>query len=84
MNVKNFKIDSIKGISLKAVQFFYQKGSGKIRLIDCDFKLFSNIKFYGLLKCIYGYDLFFNNIPFLKCLLLANVIVWLIMYFTLR
>lgn len=30
------------------------------------------------LNLIYGWDIFFNGVPFLKTLILANILVWLI------
>jgi hypothetical protein len=34
---------------------------------------------FGILKTIWGYDIFLNGVPFLKSIVLANVIVWIIL-----
>ena len=38
------------------------------------------IREIGWLKTLWGYDIFLGNVPFLKSLVLANVIVWLILF----
>jgi len=49
------------------------------RAIDIDMP-FSAVKEWGLWRVLWGTDVFINNIPVLKFIVLANFVVWLIMW----
>jgi len=38
------------------------------------------IREFGLWKFIWGTDIFINGLPFMKCLVLANIVVWVIIW----
>ena len=56
--------------------------TGSVSAIVINFDFPSLIKEYGYLKAIWGYDIFLNGVPFLKTLVLlnivANVAIWLL------
>ena len=47
--------------------------------IQYNFK--SAIKSFGLLKAIWGFDVFLNKWPLFKLFLLENIIMWVLMWF---
>lgn len=78
------KLEKVKCHILRIINYFYIRKKC-VRLFDCRWPSFrKSAKEFGILKCIYAYDVFFNGVPFFKCLILANVVVWLIMFFTLK
>jgi len=50
-----------------------------VRAMSIEFDWKSIIKEIGLLKTIWGYDIFLNGVPFLKTLVLLNIIVWIVL-----
>jgi hypothetical protein len=35
---------------------------------------------FGLWNLFWGSDIFINGVPFIKCLILVNIVVWLILF----
>ena len=52
----------------------------QFRAIQITFDFEPIIREIGWMKTIWGYDIFLNKVPLLKSLVLANVIMWLIMF----
>ncbi len=42
-----------------------------------DFKKIINE--FGILEALWGYDIFYGKIPFLKLLLLINILIWILL-----
>ena len=40
------------------------------------------LKKFGILRLLWGADIFIHNVPVLKSFLLANIIVWIAMWVT--
>lgn len=40
----------------------------------------SALKEFGLWRIIWGTDIFINNVPFMKCLVVVNLLVWAFLY----
>lgn len=40
-----------------------------------------SIKEIGFLTWFWGTDIFINDVPLLKCMVVANVVVWILVYF---
>lgn len=56
----------------------------KFRAIDIQVKDFKEVcKQAGLLNTLYSIDIFICNVPVIKSIILLNIIVWIIFYFTL-
>lgn len=49
----------------------------KVRAIEIT-GFVENAKCYGFWKTLWGWDIWFDKIPFLKCLVLTNIIVWIL------
>ena len=53
-----------------------------IYAVSIDFDFPRQVKEYGYLKTIWGYDIFLNGVPFLKTLVLLNIVasvlVWVL------
>ena len=62
---------------MKNAELKFEPVSVRAFSINFDFK--SIVKEYGWLRTIWGYDIFLNRVPFLKSLVMANVIVWVVM-----
>ena len=60
----------------------YKLGYWKALYIGGDFKPL--IRKYGLLNMIWGWDIFFYRIPFMKSLITVNILIWIIMYLALK
>jgi hypothetical protein len=54
--------------------------SNKYRVLEIKILPY-NIKQYGIWRVIWGTDIFINDVPFLKCIVLANILVWLAVIF---
>jgi hypothetical protein len=51
------------------------------RAIDI-YMTYSAIEEWGLWRVLWGTDVFINNIPVLKSMVLVNFVVWLVMFVT--
>ena len=57
--------------------------TGTWRTIDIQVKS-SILREFGLLKLIWGTDIWINNVPVLKCIIAANILVWILLFVFVR
>lgn len=53
--------------------------SGRWKLLRLDFTS-EAVREHGWLDVLWGFDIFLGEIPFMKSLILANIIVWVILF----
>lgn len=49
------------------------------RLMEINVSFRDTVKEFGLWQAFWGHDIFFGNVPFLKSLVLANIIAWVLL-----
>jgi len=53
---------------------------GKFRAIQFNFRKDNTVGWKETIKILWGFDIWMGNTPIVKVLILANVIVWLILF----
>ena len=61
--------------------YVFKKGQPKpsYRSIEIGLNLRDMIKEFGLWQVLWGTDIFIGKLPFMKLLILANIIVWVVL-----
>jgi hypothetical protein len=79
MDSEEFRIEDLSAGVLPGTQSVKFSTRGTYRLVDLRISRYV-IKQWGIWRVLWGTDVFINGIPIFKLLILANILIWLILF----